>query len=165
MTESYVNLIPTPQGGPHVNGLRTGLTNSLREFCDFRNLLPRGVAIAPEDVWDGLSFVLSTKLEDPQFSGQTKERLSSRESAAFVAVADLESRYLFNHVKRADRLIAGEERGGIDDGVVARISAFRHPGLCGMQEKRRQERRCQQRMGKHWRFHFRNVDPASNRSR
>jgi topoisomerase-4 subunit B len=82
VTESYVNLVPTPQGGTHVNGLRTGLTNALREFCDFRNLLPRGVSIAPEDVWDGLSFVLSTKLEDPQFSGQTKERLSSRESAA-----------------------------------------------------------------------------------
>ncbi|MGB5164458.1 MAG: DNA topoisomerase IV subunit B [Woeseiaceae bacterium] len=85
VAESYVNLIPTPQGGTHVNGLRTGLTNALREFCDFRSLLPRGVSLAPEDVWDGLSFVLSTKLEDPQFSGQTKERLSSRESAAFVA--------------------------------------------------------------------------------
>jgi topoisomerase-4 subunit B len=85
VAESYVNLIPTPQGGTHVNGLRTGLTNALREFCDFRNLLPRGVTLAPEDVWDSLSFVLSTKLEDPQFSGQTKERLSSRESAAFVA--------------------------------------------------------------------------------
>ena len=85
VAESYVNLIPTPQGGTHVNGLRTGLTNALRAFCDFRNRLPRGVSLAPEDVWDGLSFVLSTKLEDPQFSGQTKERLSSRESAAFVA--------------------------------------------------------------------------------
>jgi topoisomerase-4 subunit B len=85
VTESYVNLIPTPQGGTHVNGLRTGLTNALREFCDFRSLLPRGVALAPEDVWDGLNFVLSAKLEEPQFSGQTKERLSSRESAAFVA--------------------------------------------------------------------------------
>jgi topoisomerase-4 subunit B len=84
VTESYVNLIPTPQGGTHVNGLRTGLTNAIREFADFRSLLPRGVSIAPEDVWDGLSFVLSAKLEDPQFSGQTKERLSSRESAAFV---------------------------------------------------------------------------------
>lgn len=84
VTESYVNLIPTLQGGTHVNGFRTGLTNSLREFCDFRNLLPRGVGIVPEDVWDGLNFVLSVKLEDPQFSGQTKERLSSRESAAFV---------------------------------------------------------------------------------
>jgi topoisomerase-4 subunit B len=84
VTESYVNLVPTPQGGTHVNGLRTGLTNALREFCEFRSLLPRGVSLAPEDVWDGLSFVLSAKLEDPQFSGQTKERLSSRESAAFI---------------------------------------------------------------------------------
>ncbi|MCG8371696.1 MAG: DNA topoisomerase IV subunit B, partial [Proteobacteria bacterium] len=104
--ESYVNLIPTPQGGTHVNGLRTGLTNSLREFCDFRNLLPRGVSIAPEDVWDGLSFVLSTKLEDPQFSGQTKERLSSRESAAFVAgvVKDNFSLWLNQHPETGDQI-------------------------------------------------------------
>ncbi len=83
--ESYVNLIPTPQGGTHVNGLRTGLTEAVREFCEFRNLLPRGVRLAPEDVWDGVDYVLSVKLEDPQFSGQTKERLSSRQSAAFVS--------------------------------------------------------------------------------
>jgi topoisomerase-4 subunit B len=104
VTESYVNLIPTPQGGTHVNGLRTGLTNALREFCDFRNLLPRGVSIAPEDVWDGLSFVLSTKLQDPQFSGQTKERLSSRESAAFVAgvVKDNFSLWLNQHPETGD---------------------------------------------------------------
>ena len=104
VTESYVNLIPTPQGGTHVNGLRTGLTNALREFCDFRNLLPRGVAIAPEDVWDGLNFVLSTKLEDPQFSGQTKERLSSRESAAFVAgvIKDNFSLWLNQHPETGD---------------------------------------------------------------
>jgi topoisomerase-4 subunit B len=104
--ESYVNLIPTPQGGTHVNGLRTGLTNGLREFCDFRNLLPRGVALAPEDVWDGLSFVLSAKLEDPQFSGQTKERLSSRESAAFVTgvVKDEFSLWLNQHPETGDQL-------------------------------------------------------------
>ena len=104
--ESYVNLIPTPQGGTHVNGLRTGLTNSLREFCDFRNLLPRGVSIAPEDVWDGLNFVLSTKLEDPQFSGQTKERLSSRESAAFVAgvIKDSFSLWLNQHPETGDAI-------------------------------------------------------------
>ena len=104
VTESYVNLIPTPHGGTHVNGLRTGLTNSLREFCEFRSLLPRGVAIAPEDVWDGLSFVLSTKLEDPQFSGQTKERLSSRESAAFVAgiIKDNFSLWLNQHPETGD---------------------------------------------------------------
>ncbi len=106
VTESYVNLIPTSQGGTHVNGLRTGLTNALREFSDFRNLLPRGVAIAPEDAWDGLSFVLSTKLEDPQFSGQTKERLSSRESAAFVAgvIKDNFSLWLNQHPETGDQI-------------------------------------------------------------
>ncbi len=85
VSESYVNLIPTAQGGTHVNGLRTGLTEAVREFCEFRNLLPRGVKLSPEDVWDKLSYILSVKLDDPQFSGQTKERLSSRESAPFVS--------------------------------------------------------------------------------
>ncbi len=84
LLESYVNLIPTPQGGTHVNGMRTGLTDALREFCEFRNLLPRGLKLAPEDVWEGVSFVLSVKIEEPQFSGQTKERLSSRECATLV---------------------------------------------------------------------------------
>jgi len=104
VTESYVNLVPTPQGGTHVNGLRTGLTNAIREFCDFRSLLPRGIQLVPEDVWDGLSFVLSTKLEDPQFSGQTKERLSSRESAAFVAgiIKDSFSLWLNQHPETGD---------------------------------------------------------------
>jgi len=106
VTESYVNLIPTAQGGTHVNGLRTGLTNAIREFADFRSLLPRGVSIAPEDVWDGLSFVLSVKLEDPQFSGQTKERLSSRESAAFVTgvIKDSFSLWLNKHPESGDQI-------------------------------------------------------------
>ena len=82
--ESYVNLIPTAQGGTHVNGLRQGLLDALRDFCDYRNLLPRGVRLAPEDVWERIAFVLSLKMQEPQFSGQTKERLSSREAAAFV---------------------------------------------------------------------------------
>ncbi len=85
VTESYVNLIPTAQGGTHVNGLRTGLTDAIREFCEFRNLLPRGVKLVPDDIWDRCSYILSVKLLDPQFSGQTKERLSSRECAAFVS--------------------------------------------------------------------------------
>jgi topoisomerase IV subunit B len=85
VTESYVNLVPTAQGGTHVNGLRTGLTEAVREFCEFRNLLPRGIKIAPEDVWESCHYVLSLKMLDPQFSGQTKERLSSRECAAFVS--------------------------------------------------------------------------------
>jgi len=85
ITESYVNLVPTAQGGTHVNGLRAGLTEAMREFCEIRNLLPRGVKITPEDVWELCHYVLSVKLEDPQFSGQTKERLSSRECVAFVS--------------------------------------------------------------------------------
>ncbi len=99
--ESYVNLIPTVQGGTHVNGLRSGLTDALREFCDFRNLLPRGVKLAPEDVWDRVSFVLSLKMTDPQFSGQTKERLSSRQAAAFIEGAshDAFSLWLNQHVE------------------------------------------------------------------
>ncbi len=99
--ESYVNLIPTAQGGTHVNGLRSGLTDALREFCDFRSLLPRGVKLAPEDVWDRISYVLSMKMTDPQFSGQTKERLSSRQAAAFVegAAKDAFSLYLNQHVE------------------------------------------------------------------
>ncbi|MDY0415291.1 MAG: DNA topoisomerase IV subunit B [Gammaproteobacteria bacterium] len=83
--ESYVNLIPTAQGGTHVNGFRQGLLDALREFCEFRNLLPRGVKLAPEDIWERISFVLSMKMQEPQFSGQTKERLSSRTAAGFIA--------------------------------------------------------------------------------
>ena len=83
--ESYVNLIPTAQGGTHVNGFRQGLLDALREFCEFRNLLPRGVKLAPDDIWERISFVLSMKMQEPQFSGQTKERLSSRTAAGFVA--------------------------------------------------------------------------------
>ena len=106
ITESYVNLIPTSQGGTHVNGLRTGITDSIREFCEFRSLLPRGVKIAPDDVWDKVSFVLSVKMEDPQFSGQTKERLSSRETAAFVSgvAKDSFSLWLNQHADIGDQL-------------------------------------------------------------
>lgn len=106
LAESYVNLIPTAQGGTHVNGLRTGLTEAMREFCDFRNLIPRGVKLSPEDVWSGCSYVLSVKLLDPQFSGQTKERLSSRECAAFVSgvVHDAFSLWLNQHPETGDQL-------------------------------------------------------------
>jgi len=104
--ESYVNLIPTAQGGTHVNGLRSGLTNALREFCEFRNLLPRGIKLAPDDVWDRLAFVLSLKMGDPQFSGQTKERLSSRDAAGFVenAVHDGFSLYLNQHTDIGEKI-------------------------------------------------------------
>ncbi len=105
-SESYVNLIPTPLGGTHVNGLRAGLTEALREFCDFRNLLPRGLKLAPEDVWEGVASILSVKMEDPQFSGQTKERLGSRECAGFVSgvVKDLFALWLNQHPESGDEI-------------------------------------------------------------
>ncbi|MBN8714017.1 MAG: DNA topoisomerase IV subunit B [Xanthomonadales bacterium] len=104
--ESYVNLIPTLQGGTHVNGLRSGLTSTVREFCDLHNLLPRGVKLAPEDVWERLSFVLSTRLQDPQFAGQIKERLSSRSAAGMVEniIHDAFSIWLNQHVEVGERI-------------------------------------------------------------
>ncbi|MDH5777218.1 MAG: toprim domain-containing protein, partial [Gammaproteobacteria bacterium] len=106
ISESYVNLIPTVQGGTHVNGLRTGLTEAVREFCEFRNLVPRGVKISPDDVWDKVNYILSIKITDPQFSGQTKERLSSRESAAFVSgvIKDAFGLWLNQHIEAAERI-------------------------------------------------------------
>ncbi len=106
VAESYVNLIPTIQGGTHVNGMRTGLTEAIREFCEFRSLLPRGVKLAPEDVWDKVSYVLSVKLVDPQFSGQTKEKLSSRECAAFVSgvIKDSFSLWLNQHTDAGEKI-------------------------------------------------------------
>ncbi len=104
--ESYVNLIPTVQDGTHVNGFRGGLTEALREFCEFRNLLPRGVKLAPEDVWGRAAYVLSLKMREPQFTGQTKERLSSRDAAAFVGgvTKDAFSIWLAQHVADAERI-------------------------------------------------------------
>ncbi|HMW49098.1 MAG TPA: DNA topoisomerase IV subunit B [Cellvibrionaceae bacterium] len=104
--ESYVNLIPTAQGGTHVNGLRTGLLDAMRDYCEMRNLIPRGIKLAPEDIWNNISFVLSSKLADPQFSGQTKERLSSREAAAFVSgvAKDAFSLWLNQHTDQSAAL-------------------------------------------------------------
>ncbi len=106
LMESYVNLIPTPQDGTHVNGFRQGLTDALREFCEFRNLLPRGVRLAPEDVWGRTAYVFACKIRDPQFSGQTKERLTSREAAAIVGtvVKDAFAQWLMQHVADAQRI-------------------------------------------------------------
>ena len=104
--ESYVNLILTTQGGTHVNGLRTGLLEAVRAFCEFRNLMPRGVKLSPDDIWDKCAYVLSAKMADPQFSGQTKERLTSRECAAFVAgvAKDAFSLWLNQHTDQGDQL-------------------------------------------------------------
>lgn len=106
ITESYVNLIPTAQGGTHANGLRQGLLEALREFCEFRNLLPRGIKLTPEDVWDRCAYILSLKMQEPQFAGQTKERLSSRQAASFVSgvVKDSFSLWLNEHTDIAAQL-------------------------------------------------------------
>ncbi len=104
--ESYVNLIPTAQGGTHTNGLRTGLLDAIRDYCEFRNLIPRGIKLAPEDIWANCCFVLSYKNHDPQFSGQTKERLTSREAAAFVSgiAKDAFALWLNQHTEEGDKL-------------------------------------------------------------
>ncbi|MFM2480382.1 DNA topoisomerase IV subunit B [Celerinatantimonas sp. YJH-8] len=106
LNESYVNLIPTPLGGTHVNGLRQGLLEAMREFCEFRNLMPRNVKLSPDDVWERCSYILSVKMQDPQFSGQTKERLSSRHCAGFVSgvVKDAFSLWLNANTAEAEQL-------------------------------------------------------------
>ena len=135
--ESYVNLIPTAQGGTHVNGFRTGLLEATREFCEFRNLLPRGVKLAPDDIWDKCCFVLSAKLRDPQFSGQTKERLSSREAAAFISgvVKDAFSLWLNQHTEEAEKLaelcISNAQRRMRLSKKVARKKVTTGPALPG----------------------------------
>ncbi|MDY2796690.1 MAG: DNA topoisomerase IV subunit B [[Pasteurella] aerogenes] len=106
VAESYVNLIPTIQGGTHVNGLRQGLLDAIREFCELRNLLPKNVKLTADDIWDRCAYVLSVKMHDPQFAGQTKERLSSRQSAVFVSgvVKDSFSIWLSQHIPEAEEL-------------------------------------------------------------
>jgi topoisomerase-4 subunit B len=106
VAESYVNLIPTAQGGTHVNGLRTGLLEAMREFCEIRNLLPRGVKLSPEDIWERCAYVLSVKIQEPQFASQTKERLTSRECATFVGgvVKDAFSLWLNQHVAEGQQI-------------------------------------------------------------
>ena len=106
ITESYVNLIPTPAGGMHVNGLRIGLTEAIREFCDFRSLLPKGVKLSPEDVWAQCQYVLSVRMKDPQFTGQTKEKLSSREVSLFIStkVKDAFALWLNQNLEIGERI-------------------------------------------------------------
>jgi topoisomerase-4 subunit B len=106
VSESYVNLVPTPLGGTHVNGFRHGLSEALREFCEFRNLLPRGIKLTADDIWEPCAHIISVKMQNPQFAGQTKERLSSRECAAFVSgvVKDAFSLWLNQHTAQGEIL-------------------------------------------------------------
>lgn len=137
LAESYVNLIPTIQGGTHVNGLRTGLLDAMREFCEFRNLLPRGVKLTSEDIWDSCCYVLSVKLQEPQFLGQTKERLSSRQCATFVAgvVKDAFSLWLNQHVQIgeliAQLVITQAQKRLKQSKITARKKIVQGPALPG----------------------------------
>lgn len=137
VTESYVNLIPTPLGGTHVNGFRSGLLEALREFCDYRSLLPRGVKLSADDLWERVSFVLSVKMLDPQFAGQTKERLSSRTVAGFVSgvLKDAFSLWLNHHVDQAEALaelvISAAQRRQKSAKKVARKKVTSGPALPG----------------------------------
>ncbi|WP_299595126.1 DNA topoisomerase IV subunit B [uncultured Microbulbifer sp.] len=135
--ESYVNLIPTAQGGTHVNGLRAGLLDAMREYCEIRSLLPRGVKLGPEDIWNQCSYVLSAKLADPQFSGQTKERLSSREATAFISgvAKDAFGLWLNQHTEDGDKLaelcISNAQKRLRSAKKVARKKVTQGPALPG----------------------------------
>jgi topoisomerase-4 subunit B len=137
VAESYVNLIPTPQGGTHINGFRSGLLASIREFCEFRKLVPRGVKLAPEDIWDRCAYILSVRMQDPQFTGQTKDRLSSRQCASFVsaAVKDAFSLWLNQHTTAGERLaelaIGSAKRRLANGKKVARKKVTSGPALPG----------------------------------
>lgn len=149
--ESYVNLIPTTQGGTHVNGFRTGLLDAMRDFCELHKLLPRGVKIVAEDIWENIAYVLSVKMQDPQFAGQTKERLSSRQCATFVAgvVKDSFSLWLNQNVaigqSLAEIFISNAQKRTRDSKIVVRKRVTAGPALpgkladCVSQEPRRCE--------------------------
>ena len=137
VAESYVNLIPTPLGGTHVNGLRSGLIEALREFCEFRDLVPRGLKLVADDLWDRCAYVLSAKLADPQFSGQTKERLSSRQATTFIGGVskDAFSLWLNEHPaegsKLAELAIANAQKRAQASRKVARKKIASGPALPG----------------------------------
>ena len=137
VAESYVNLIPTPLGGTHVAGMRSGLVQALREFCEFRDLMPKGLRIGGEDIWEQCAYVLSAKLADPQFSGQTKERLSSRQSSVFISgvAKDAFSLWLNEHPTEGGRVaemaIANAQRRAQASKKVARKKVAAGPALPG----------------------------------
>ncbi len=151
LMESYVNLIPTIGGGTHVSGLRSGLSEAMKEFCELRKLLPRGIKLAPEDTWENCNYIISVKLLEPQFSGQTKERLTSRQAAVFVsgAIKDAFGIWLNRNVQLGEMLAAlvisnAQRRINADGKMVRRKTVFGPtlPGKladCSSQDNRRTE--------------------------
>ena len=137
MNESYVNLIPTAQGGSHMNGFKAGLLESVKEFCEFRNLIPKGLKITADDVVQHSTFIISSKLTNPQFAGQTKERLDSKDHQAFVnsTTKDILSIWFNQHTEEGEKLaelaIASAQARAKETKVVDRKKTFQGPALPG----------------------------------
>lgn len=137
MSESYVNLIPTAQGGSHLNGFKAGLLDAVKEFCEFRNLIPKGLKITADDVIQHSTFIVSSKLSNPQFSGQTKERLDSKEHQGFVSstTKDVLSIWFNQHTEEGEKLaelaIASAQARTRETKVVDRKKTFQGPALPG----------------------------------
>jgi topoisomerase-4 subunit B len=137
LDETYVNLIPTPQGGSHLNGFKSGLLDSIKEFCDYRNLLPKGLKINADDVINSAIFIVSSKLQNPQFAGQTKERLDSKDHMSFVSstTKDTFSIWLNTHTEEGEKIaelaiISAQTRAKVSN-IVERKKTFKGPALPG----------------------------------
>ena len=137
LDETYVNLIPTPQGGSHLNGFKSGLLDSIKEFCDYRNLLPKGLKINADDVINNAIFIVSSKLQNPQFAGQTKERLDSKDHMSFVSstTKDTFSIWLNTHTEEGEKIaelaiISAQTRAKVSN-IVERKKTFKGPALPG----------------------------------
>ncbi|MDB4121156.1 DNA topoisomerase IV subunit B [Gammaproteobacteria bacterium] len=137
MSESYVNLIPTAQGGSHLNGFKAGLLDAVKEFCEFRNLIPKGLKITADDVIQHSTFIVSSKLTNPQFAGQTKERLDSKDHQGFVnsTTKDVLSIWFNQHTEEGEKLaelaIASAQARTRETKVVDRKKTFQGPALPG----------------------------------
>ena len=137
MSESYVNLIPTAQGGSHLNGFKAGLLDAVKEFCEFRNLIPKGLKITADDVIQHSTFIISSKLTNPQFAGQTKERLDSKDHQGFVSstTKDVLSIWFNQHTEEGEKLaelaIASAQARTRETKVVDRKKTFQGPALPG----------------------------------
>ena len=137
LNETYVNLIPTAQGGSHLNGFKSGLLEAVKEFCDYRNLLPKGLKINAEDVISNAYFVVSSKLQNPQFAGQTKERLDSKDHASFVSTITKDALSIWFNTntgegeKIAELAISSAQIRAKASRVVERKKTFKGPALPG----------------------------------
>ena len=137
LDETYVNLIPTAQGGSHLNGFKSGLLEAMKEFCDIRSLLPKGLKINADDVISNATFVVSSKLQNPQFAGQTKERLDSKDHMAFVSSStkDIFSIWFNTHTEEGERIaelaIAAAQTRAKASSTVERKKTFKGPALPG----------------------------------